>query len=37
MHNLLIALSFIASLVIPCLFAAFPGRREIPFDAEVPA
>ena len=30
MHNLLIASSFVATLIIPCLFAAFPGKNEIP-------
>ena len=34
MHNTFIAFSFIATLVIPCLFAAFPGRNEIPYAAE---
>ena len=33
MHNdLLIACSFFATTVIACLFAAFPGRNELPFD-----
>ncbi len=30
MHNLLIVSSFVATLVIPCLFAAFPGKNEVP-------
>ena len=37
MHNLFIAFSFVATLVIPCLFAAFPGRNEMPYDAELAA
>ncbi len=31
MHNTLIAFCFIAALVIPCLFAAFPGKHELPY------
>ncbi len=30
MHNLLIASSFVATLIIPCLFAAYPGKNEVP-------
>ena len=34
MHDLLIAFSFLATLVIPCLFAAVPDPHELPYDAE---
>ena len=34
MHDLLIAISFLATLVIPCLFAAIPDKHELPYDAE---
>lgn len=37
MHNLFIAFSFIATLVIPCLFAAFPGKHEVPYSPEATA
>jgi hypothetical protein len=37
MHNAFIAFSFIATLVIPCLFAAFPGKHELPYPAEAAA
>ena len=37
MHNIIIAFSFVATLVIPCLFAAFPGKREMPYHAEATA
>ena len=37
MHNMLIAFSFVATLVVPCLFAAFPGKHEIPYDTEASA
>ena len=37
MHNTFIAFSFLATLVIPCLFAAFPGKHELPYETEARA
>ena len=37
MHHLVIASAIVATLVVPCLFAAFPGKHEVPFDAELAA
>ena len=33
LHNILIGFSFIATLVIPCLFVVFPGKHEVPYRA----